>query len=65
MKDVRSVVNSVSEGELKAEYLRKLKNELYPDAFANEHSWLHVMKALELHDAYVKEYVIRALEALS
>lgn len=63
--DIRKVVEQAAGGELRAEYLKKLSNELYPAAFSSPDSWLAVKRALDLHDAYVKEYVIQALEQLA
>ena len=63
--EVRQIIEETSGGDLRTEYLRKLEKELYPSAFANPDSWLAVKRAFALHDAYVKEYVIRALEQLN
>lgn len=63
--DVRKIIEDASGGDLRADYLRKLESELYPSAFADPDSWLAVKRALALHDAYVKEYVIRALEKIN
>lgn len=41
-----------------------INRELYPTAFANEHSWHHVQTALELNNAAIRSAVKDALITL-
>ncbi len=62
--DVKAIVDKASEGKCLNEFKKKLSNELYPDAFADEYSWLRVKGALEAHDEYVRSYLIEALKEI-
>ena len=41
-----------------------INRELYPAAFADEYSWLHVQAAIDLNNAAVRSAVKEALVAL-
>jgi hypothetical protein len=59
--DVEEIVKECR-AKFKPAYERKLDQELYPAAFANEYSWQRVQNALQAHDEFTRKYVVAAIQ---
>lgn len=62
-KRINSVIDTAFDSAFK-NWSKQVERELYPDAFTNEYSWLHVKNSLKLNNSFIKEALKQTLSEI-
>lgn len=62
-QEIKTIVEKCFDSSLSS-FSQNMSRELYPAAFADEYSWLHVKNAISINNTLIKEAVSNALSEL-